>query len=301
MMRKNGLIFLLIDAILLSCCSCGPAAPKEIWDVQQYEEHEDIISIRKLKVDQIRADGVPVTTYKIMYRSDDCEVASYLAVPDGCIETETPYPCIIYNRGGNRDYGSITPQDAAVWAEVTNMVVFASQYRGADRGTGEDEFGGADLNDVIKLIDLCEDFSFVDMEQLYSIGVSRGGMMTYMACRQDSRIKKAVVISGVADLFLNYEERTDLRSMLEHLIGETPESNPDEYEKRSAVCWADEIQCPVLIIHSKGDTRVSFTHAEKMVEALEEAGKEYKFVSHDDIVHGLHIFEDVPVIMDWFS
>ena len=141
----------------------------------------------------------------------------------------------------------------------------------------------------------------MDMEQLYSIGVSRGGMMTYMACRQDSRIKKAVVISGVADLFLNYEERTDLRSMLEHLIGETPESNPDEYEKRSAVCWADEIQCPVLIIHSKGDTRVSFTHAEKMVEALEEAGKEYKFVSHDDIVHGLHIFEDVPVIMDWFS
>ncbi|MBR6607736.1 MAG: hypothetical protein IKK98_03620, partial [Oscillospiraceae bacterium] len=126
MMRKNGLIFLLIGAILLSCCSCGPAAPKEIWDVQQYEEHEDIISIRKLKVDQIRADGVPVTTYKIMYRSDDCEVASYLAVPDGCIETETPYPCIIYNRGGNRDYGSITPQDAAVWAEVTNMVVFAS-------------------------------------------------------------------------------------------------------------------------------------------------------------------------------
>ena len=46
MMRKNGLIFLLIGAILLSCCSCGPAAPKEIWDVQQYEEHEDIIRIR---------------------------------------------------------------------------------------------------------------------------------------------------------------------------------------------------------------------------------------------------------------
>lgn len=297
-MRKNGLIFLLIGAILLFCCSCGPAAPKEIWDVQQYEEHEDIISIRKLKVDQIRSDGVPVTTYKIMYKSDDCEVASYLAVPDGCIETETPYPCIIYNRGGNRDYGSITPQDAAVWAEVTNMVVFASQYRGADRGTGEDEFGGADLNDVIKLIDLCEDFSFVDMEQLYSIGVSRGGMMTYMACRQDSRIKKAVVLSGVSDLFLTYEERPDMRG-IERNIGGTPESVPEEYEKRSAVYWADEIQCPLLLIHSKLDKLVSYQHAEKMVEALEKAGKEYTLVTYEDDVHGLHHPEDVPLILDW--
>ena len=298
MMRKNGLIFLLIGAILLSCCSCGPAAPKEIWDVQQYEEHEDIISIRKLKVDQIRSDGVPVTTYKIMYKSDDCEVASYLAVPDGCIETETPYPCIIYNRGGNRDYGSITPQDAAVWAEVTNMVVFASQYRGADRGTGEDEFGGADLNDVIKLIDLCEDFSFVDMENIYMIGGSRGGMMTYMACRQDSRIKKAVVLSGISDLFLTYEERPDMRG-IERNIGGTPESVPEEYEKRSAVYWADEIQCPLLLIHSKLDKLVSYQHAEKMVEALEKAGKEYTLITYEDDVHGLHHPEDVPLILDW--
>ena len=298
MMRKNGLIFLLIGAILLSCCSCGPAAPKEIWDVLEYEEHEDIISIRELKVDQIRSDGVPVTTYKIMYRSDDCEVASYLAVPDGCIETETPYPCIIYNRGGNRDYGSNTPQDIAVWAEVTNMVVFASQYRGADRGTGEDEFGGADLNDVIKLIDLCEDFSFVDMENIYMIGGSRGGMMTYMACRQDSRIKKAVVLSGVSDLFLSYEERPDMRG-IERNIGGTPESVPEEYEKRSAVYWADEIQCPLLLIHSKLDKLVSYQHAEKMAEALEKAGKEYTLITYEDDVHGLHHPEDVPLILDW--
>ena len=37
-----------------------------------------------------------------------------------------------------------------------------------------------------KLIDFCEEFAFVDMEQIYMMGVSRCGMMTYMAVREDS-------------------------------------------------------------------------------------------------------------------
>ena len=46
------------------------------------------------------------------------------------------------------------------------------------------------------------------------------------------------------------------------------------------------------------DERVSFEQAEKMVEALEEAGKEYKFISYEDDVHGLHP-EDFSIIMEW--
>lgn len=45
------------------------------------------------------------------------------------------------------------------------------------------------------------------------MGVSRGGMMTYMAAREDSRIKKAIVISGVADAFMGYDERIDMQEV----------------------------------------------------------------------------------------
>ena len=154
------------------------------------------------------------------------------------------------------------------------------------------------MNDVLKLIDFCEEFAFVDMEQIYMMGVSRGGMMTYMAVREDSRIKKAVVISGLSDAFMAYATRTDMQEVFKELVGETPKSNPEEYQKRSAVYWAEEIKCPILIIHSKLDERVSFEQAEKMVEALEEAGKEYKFISYEDDVHGLHP-EDFSIIMEW--
>ena len=110
------------------------------------------------------------------------------------------------------------------------------------------------------------------------VGESRGGMMTYLAIRQDERIKKAVVVSGLADTFMSYEERPDMKRVYVPLVGGTPDEMPEEYEKRSATYWADEIKCPVLIIHSKLDPRVSYAQAEKMVQCLEEAGKEYKFV-----------------------
>ncbi|MDD6491406.1 MAG: prolyl oligopeptidase family serine peptidase [Firmicutes bacterium] len=73
---------------------------------------------------------------------------------------------------------------------------------------------------------------------------------------------------------------------------------PEEFEKRSATCWADELQCPVLIIHSRGDESVSYEQAEKMAECLQNAGKEYQLITYDDKVHGLHS-EDLELIMEW--
>ena len=55
-----------------------------------------------------------------------------------------------------------------------------------------------------------------------------------------------------------------------------------------------------MIIHSSLDEKVSYTQPEKMVECLEKAGKEYKFVNYDDNIHGLHP-QDFDIIMDWFS
>lgn len=45
------------------------------------------------------------------------------------------------------------------------------------------------------------------------MGISRGGMMTYMVAREDRRIKKAIVISGVADAFMGYDERIDMQEV----------------------------------------------------------------------------------------
>ena len=295
-MKRKSILIMLICFVALSLCACGKEDEEQLWDIELYEGREDIISVEKLDFEI--PDGVEVSTYKVRYQSDECEVVSYLSVPNECIEKKEAYPCIIYNRGGNREYGANTPEYIAYLADSFGKIIFATQYRGVDGGTGKEEFGGADLNDVLKLIDICEEFDFVNMEHLYMMGMSRGGMMTYMACREDDRIKKAVVISGLADAFMSYDERKDMQKVFVELFRQTPETDPEAYERRSATLWADEIKCPILIIHSKQDEMVAFEQAEKMVQALKEAGKEYKFVSYEDNVHGARQ-EDLQIIMEW--
>lgn len=298
-MKKRKFLWLLAAMVtcLTACGSeTGEHLKEESWNLEDYEQLEDIISMDEIAEDK----SEEAVTYQMRYKVDECEVIGYLSIPKACLEEKAAYPCIIFNRGGNRDYGANTPKDIAYMAASSEKIVVASQYRGVDGGTGQEEFGGNDLHDVLKLVDFCDAFSFVDMEQLYMMGISRGGMMTYMAVREEERIKKAVVVSGIADTFMSYGDRTDMRQVYTELIGGTPEELQEEYEKRSATYWADEIKCPVLIIHSKLDEKVSYAQAEKMVQCLETAGKEYKFESYEDAVHGLHP-QDFEMIMEWFQ
>ena len=94
------------------------------------------------------------------------------------------------------------------------------------------------------------------------------------------------------------QKKFDMQIVFDELVKATSKNDPIAYEKRSATYWADEIKCPLLIIHSKQDEKVAFGQAEKMIQALEDAGKEYKFVSYEDDVHGLHP-EDQQIIMEW--
>lgn len=294
MIKKKYTFIILLSLVMTLLFACGEA--KNIWDMENYKNLDDIISIGEVVDDGQET----VITYKIRYKSDECEVVSYLSIPEKCLEKQEASPCIIFCRGGNRDYSANTSESIANQALAFDKIVFASQYRGVDGGSGREEFGGADVNDVMKQIDLCEEFQFVDMDELYMVGMSRGGMMTYEVIRQDERIKKAVVVSGLADSFMWYEERSDVRLIYATLVGGTPEKIPEEFEKRSATYWAGELKCPVLIIHSKLDEKVAYAQAEKMVQCLEDAGMEYKFVSYEDAVHGYHL-EDIEIITEWLK
>lgn len=151
------------------------------------------------------------------------------------------------------------------------------------------------------MIDLCEKkFSFIDMDDFCALGVLRGGMTTYMSARQDKRIKKIVVVSGIGDLLSAYEERDDLREMIRTCLGGTPEEKPEEYKKRSALYWTDEIKIPVLIVHSKQDVKTRYeTQAEKVYEKLKDTTN-CTFISHDNDYHGI-MEEDIPKIAKWIE
>ena len=299
------LFFLMLTTIILilsfSLCGCSNEIKVEennIYNFMKYQS-EEVFDIEKINLSNQFNDKC--ISYKFTYNSDNCQVKAYISIPLSLVESQSIGKCILYNRGGNSKIGLLSDEDTAKLCVSANRIIIASQYRGTDRGTGKDEFGGRDVNDGLKLIELCENkFSFIDMEDFCVLGVSRGGMMSYMTAKQDDRVKRIIAISAVSDLFASYEEREDMKKVLRNYIGSTPEENPYEYEKRSAIYWADEISVPVLIIHSKEDEQVSFSQAEAFNSELKKYNDEVSFVVREDNIHGLS-YSDSQTILDWIN
>ncbi len=239
-------------------------------------------------------------TYQFTFMSDGYRINGYISIPIASIESQKPTKCLVYCRGGNSRYGTLDDRATALRCYYSGRVVVGCERRGCNGTEGVEQFGGDDLNDVVKLIDLCDKrFDFIDMDDLCVEGESRGGMMTYMTARRDARVKKIIVCSGISNLFLSYQERDDMKEGLRGFIGGSPEEVPEEYERRSAVYWADEINIPVLIIHSKMDKQVSFSHAQQMYEKLKDHNN-CTLITHDDDFHGVHD-EDITSMFKWLE
>jgi len=241
--------------------------------------------------------------YELTYWSDGLRVKGLFGYPKG----DGPYPAVIFNRGGNRDFGALSGWELIPFVE-SGYVAVGSQYRGNVGGEGIEEFGGADVNDVLNLIVFLKSLPMVDPERIAMVGMSRGGMETYIALKLDpldgvQDIKVAAVVSGAADLFMWIEE---LEGMLDDvmipLIGASPDERPDLYEARSGTYWPEMINAPLLIQHGEADDRISVDEARKMADGLQHAGKTVELIIYPGEDHALsHHNKGFPEIMAWFQ
>jgi len=202
---------------------------------------------------------------KMTYISDGLKVKGYLAYPK---DTKKKYPCIIWNRGGIGNKGAIDTFTArGLFGQLASWgyVVLASQYRGADGGEGNDEFGGDDVNDVLNLIPLSAQLDFANTGKWGIEGWSRGGMMTYLTLTKvKERIKNfsfkcAVVTGGIANLRCNSDESRFMRRLYEEPLGTyTDEDFHNKCNSRSIVNFPEKLpdQTPILIMHGTHDDRV---------------------------------------------
>jgi dipeptidyl aminopeptidase/acylaminoacyl peptidase len=166
-------------------------AAYELGTKELREKFMEYIEFKDHSLDLIPADNI--IGYKIRYKSDDEEVVGFVSAPADYQNKN--YPVLLYNRGGGPGLTLNEPSHIRFLAQF-GFIVLASQYRGADGGTGKDEFGGADVNDVVKLIDLAEMLSFAS-GKIYMLGWSRGAMQTYITLSKDDRIDAAVCGAGL--------------------------------------------------------------------------------------------------------
>jgi dienelactone hydrolase len=241
--------------------------------------------------------------YELTYWSDGLRVQGLLGYPKG----EGFYPAVVINRSGNRETGALGGWELIPFVE-SGYVAIGSQYRGNVGGEGVEEFGGADVQDVLNLVLLLKSLTMVDPERIVMMGWSRGGMQTLIALKLDAQdgnqdIRAAAIVSSVIDLFMWADERPDaLEGVLIPLIGASPTERPDLYEARSATYWPGLIHTPLLIVHGEADERVSVEQARKLAQALQEADRTVELVIYPGEDHVLSNHrKGFPDTMSWFQ
>ncbi len=287
MLKRSVLFFLVLIILLFSGVEGGSAE----------------LNPRILEKEEMEFFPDHIKGYRIFYDSDGLKVRGYLVRP----AQEGEFPLLIFNRGGNRDFGMIDKQQLGSFIGPLVMqgyTVMASQYRGVEGGEGREEFGGEDVQDVLNILEIGRELPYTKDDQVVMLGFSRGGMMTYLAIKHGAPLRAAAVLAAPADLKANYEYRErGMEIVMEELIGGTPEEKPEEYQKRSAVYWPEKLEVPLLMLHGDADWRVNVDHTIRLAEKLENLDLSHKKVIFPEGDHNLsgHTEEMFVNIFSWFE
>ena len=258
--------------------------PPEVFDVQPFVPH----TLEHLTEKRVFPNPLPELAYKKMleeyaalddvtvvemaYRSGNLRVTGLLALPK---DVREEHPVLVYNRGGSREYGKLTVLNvlrSMVPFARAGYMVFASNYRGNAGGEGQEEFGGADLADVMNLLAIARSHPAFDGQNAFMLGHSRGGMMTTMAIRAGAEIRAAVSIAGIGDARKLLASPNLVKHVFEVIVPGFREAPERVLTERSAMAWPEAISVPLLLLHGDNDKDVDVSDSVELQQAISDAG-----------------------------
>lgn len=131
------------------------------------------------------------------------------------------------------------------------------------------------------------------MTKLGISGISRGGMMTYLALKKTCQFKAAVVLSGAANAISILKSRPEFDGLYSELIPNYKKNKNKELTDRSATFWADSMckTTPLLIMQGSSDWRVPADEAIELVQKLYKYKHPTRFILFEGADHGIREFE----------
>jgi dipeptidyl aminopeptidase/acylaminoacyl peptidase len=239
-------------------------------DVEDYapkEAYEQAVNDRRFELQ------------KVTYMSDGLRVVAYLYKP---VRTAGALlPAIVFNRGSTVR-GDIAPELVSFFRRLASegFVILAPMYRQSDGGEGRDEVGGADVNDLMNVVPLAKSLGFIDTNNLFMYGESRGGMMTYQAVRKGFPVKAAAVFGAFTDLdaLIKYRPQVYQPRTLKQIWPDFDARRDEIIKSRSAVYWPETLDVPLLIMHGGADWSVNPSQSLTIAQKLQDLGKSYELV-----------------------
>lgn len=244
-------------------------------------------------------DDVEVS--RITYPSPDgLSITGIVALPKNAQNADL----VIYNRGGSGNYGILTVRSVMtqfIPLARAGYVVAGSNYRGNDGSEGKDEFGGRDVDDVIALHDLARKELPVNQKPCFTIGHSRGGLMTYLLMKHGLPMRAAIAIAAVSDLRGWNNARSQMVETVYKRFIPGFEANAEALlSDRSALCWPQALTSPLLLLHGTKDDRVPHTQSEELAALLTNP---HELVLFEGGNHSLlrHWDEVLKRTLDWMA
>jgi dipeptidyl aminopeptidase/acylaminoacyl peptidase len=251
------------------------------------------------------------------------EIDAWIMRPLDFDESAT-YPVLLNVHGGPfTQYGEYFFDEAQMQA-AAGFVVVLGNPRG---GSGRDQawgwsilgpkhpvapghgWGTVDVDDALSIIDgALERYPFCDRGRVGMLGGSYGGFMaTWLAGKHGERFRAFCSERAVNNLVAE-EWSSDIATLFKMEHGVSHVEDEEEYIRLSPVRFVDDIDKPMLIIHSEEDWRCPIGQAEELWIALRLRGKEvdfYRFPAEDHELSRsgspVHRVQRAEIILDWFT
>jgi dipeptidyl aminopeptidase/acylaminoacyl peptidase len=251
---------------------------------------------------------------------DGYEVDAWVLRPPG-FDQGKRYPAILTIHGGPfTQYGTGFFDEFQVMAAGGYVVLFSNPrggsgyseahgraIRGPLNGAGPG-WGSVDYDDVMAVVDTAlESFDFIDQDRLGVIGGSYGGYMTSWIIGHTKRFKAAISERAVNNLVSMFGS-SDLFWVFERQFGGPLWENVDAYLEKSPSTYAQDMETPVLVLHSEQDLRCNIEQGEHLFTLLRLLGKDVELLrfpaeSHELTRAGspIHRVTRFETVLEWFG
>lgn len=149
------------------------------------------------------------------------------------------------------------------------------------------DWGGGGLRDVEACNQYLRRLDWIDPDRIGIWGGSFGGFMTLSAAtRLPDLWAAACDYCGPSNLLtFTHSMPPQWRPMIKEWIGD-PEEDRELLLERSPITYADQLQCPLMIVQGAQDPRVVKAESDQMVERLRSLGREVEYLVFEDEGHG---------------
>lgn len=223
--------------------------------------------------------------------NDGSDLYTRLIYPSN-FDRDKKYPVLIYVYGGPHAqlitnswlYGANLWM---YWMAEQGYLVFTLDNRGsAHRGFDFEsqvhrQLGTLEIEDQMVGVDYLKTLSIVDANRIAVHGWSFGGFMTISLMLRQPGVFTTGVAGGPVTDWKFYEVMYGERYM------DTPEENPEGYEKASLLNKAGNLIGKLLIIHGGVDDVVVPQHSQALLKAFIEKGKQIDFFEYPTHKHNV--------------